>query len=341
MRIAHFAPFAPHRAGLYETTRDMIVAERLAGAQSELVDVGVLGEKRRVGERDTRGREGHEVVALDYDDVTDYDIYVCNGGIPESFLARTSAPVVQIMHGRPESSFRLSQRSELPVYDLYARRARDPRWCMWVTLWSEHLPYWRVLIPSEKLRATTNPPCDLELYTPVGPRHEWDPPGRHNVLVADLWRPDADPFHTVHGLIEAADHIEGLRVHLYACRPPLGPWEHVFRHMRERGILGETKGQMLNFERVLRAADVVVTPHRIATRLVREALACGTPVVAGDPCRHTPHTTLPDHPRWLMGALGGALELPGEPRELARPFGLDLFGPEILALYDEALSEVH
>jgi len=31
MKIAHFAIFSPHAAGLYETTKELIQAERLAG----------------------------------------------------------------------------------------------------------------------------------------------------------------------------------------------------------------------------------------------------------------------------------------------------------------------
>ena len=86
----------------------------------------------------------------------------------------------------------------------------------------------------------------------------------------------------VHGLLLLARRRRGVRIHLYAMQPPLGPWEHLLAALRRAGALGETKGMMREIAARYRAADVVVTPHRIATRIVREAAACGATVVTGE-----------------------------------------------------------
>lgn len=328
MKVAHFAPFAPHRCGLYESVRDLMVAERLAGLEPALVDTGVEG-KRQVGAED-RG-----VKALDYDDALDADLLATHTEIPASFLARTKAPVVHVIHGRPESSFRIQQRGGAPILDLYARWAKDQRWRSFVTLWTEHVPYWAPLV-NGKLRATSSPPCDLGLYSREGPQHPWNPRGLVNVLVADQWRDDADPYHAVHGLLLLANFLPGLRVHLYACQTPLGPWEHLIRALRERGILGETKGVMLGFDEVLRAADCVVSPHRIGTRVIREALAVGTPVVAPG-CRHTPWSGFGPHDP--EGYADWTLRCLESPRETsAEDFALPRIGQELAAIYQQAIS---
>jgi len=44
---------------------------------------------------------------------------------------------------------------------------------------------------------------------------------------------------------------------------------------------------------VYRAADILLTPHVIATRVVREACASGIPMIAGIGCRYTPYTANP------------------------------------------------
>ena len=49
--------------------------------------------------------------------------------------------------------------------------------------------------------------------------------------------------------------------------------------LREQESLGECLGLIQGLDNVYRAADVLITPHRIATRSVREALACGLEVV--------------------------------------------------------------
>lgn len=281
MRIAHFAPWAPHRCGLYETVRDIILAERALGHEAELVDVGVEGEGKHIGQEDARPTG--TVTARGYDwAARNADIFVVSGGIEESFVARTKQSLVHILHGRPASSFALDLRSGdvAGPYDLIVRRLARSRWKLAVSLWPEHLPYWGLVLPREKLRSTSGPPVDLAAFTPDGPRHEFAGPGPH-VLIADLWRDDwPGPFELLHALAAVSPDVR-FQIHVYAARDPLGPWKYLFRGLRRQGRLGEVRGHMLGIEKVYRGADLVISGHGIATRVVREAAACGTPVIAG------------------------------------------------------------
>ena len=106
--------FGPGRSGMYETTKDMIKAERLVGHTSELVDIGVEG-KRRYGALDPRG--GCHVIVKRFDEVKDFDLFVSHGSMHESEIKASGAPIVQITHGRPLMSFRASQSDpKQPVY---------------------------------------------------------------------------------------------------------------------------------------------------------------------------------------------------------------------------------
>lgn len=349
MRIAHFLPFAPGQCGMYETARDMIKAERLAGHEVEMVDTGLEG-KRRLGAVDDRA--GCLVKTRDYADVSKFDLFVLNGNIPEKFLAKTSAPLVQIMHGRPESSFRLQQTdARSPVYDIYLSRVHTPRMRLFITLWQEHAAYWSLIIPPHKLAATKHPPCDLDLYCPEGERHAWNPSGQQNILVADIWRPDGDPFHIAHGLFLAAHSDAPLswKVHFCGCLPQLGPWQHLFQALRRAGVLGETCGMMRNIIARYRAADLVITGHGIATRAAREALACGCTLLAPESSRYAKFTYRRDDPGSIASRTEMALAaLRQEPEQLkqdalatARRFDLVAFGKDITALYEHALSGEH
>jgi glycosyltransferase involved in cell wall biosynthesis len=328
---------------MYETVRDMIAAERLAGHTSELVDTGVDGE-RAIGGVDDRG--GCRIETRRYSDVADFNVFVPSVELPPFFTEPTQAPIVAILHGRPESSFRLQQTDpKAPVYDLVAAKAANPRVKRLVSLWPEHLPYWCTIVPTEKLVSTTAPPCDLSLYAPDGPRHEFAAAdrGQVNILVADIWRPDADPFHVAHGLLLVAGRVDGLKVHFYACQSPLGPWRYVFEAFQRVGALGETNGMMADLDQVMRACDLVVTPHRIATRIIRESLACGVPVVAGTPCQWTPYQAMPGDPLSVASVVEDVIEDdPATMREAARDmaavFGLDRIGPELIAIYEQAIG---
>lgn len=281
MRIVHVAPFAPGRCGLFESVADLIRGERRLGHEAALVDSGVAGEGPHYG-----GSTADGIVAERPQAAAGADVLVTHTApSPEVLRAAGDAPRVHVIHGRPESSFRLSQRGgDSPVYDLYARWAREGKVARWVTLWPEHLPYWRALLPADRLVSTSAPPCDLARWTPDGPSHFWRPAGTWNVLIADPWRAvsDGDPYHIVHGLLLLAQKRPGLRVHFCGLQTPLGPWEHLLAALRRAGALGETCGMMKDIASRYRAADVVLTPHRIATRIVREASACGATVVTGE-----------------------------------------------------------
>ena len=344
VKIAHFAPFAPHQCGLYETVRDMIRAERLEGHVAELVDIGIDGA-RAVGKIDDR--PGCLVRAHDYHEVKAFDIFVSNTSIPETFIEATKAPIVQVAHGRPESSFRLSQKNpeKHPVYALYYSRARRDRWRKFVTLWPEHVPYLSVLIPPEKIMAV-EAPCDTDIHAPAGPTMQFKDRGSINFLVADIWRDDADPYFIAHALICSAAKDADFKVHFCAVRTPLGPWDYILRKMKDLGILGDVYGHIRGLDHVLRAADVVATPHTIATRLVRESLACGTPVVAPLGNRFAQWTGSGTDPERMGVEMAGIREeLRTNPasrglqaRQMADVFSLRIFGERIIRIYQEVLD---
>lgn len=330
MKIAHVAPFAPGRCGLYESVRDLMAGERRLGHEAVLVDSGVVGEGAHYDQADG------DVVAGRPEAARGCDVLVTHTApSPAVREAAGDVPVVHVIHGRPESSFRLNQRKPgvSPVYDLYAKWAREKTVAQFVTLWPEHLPYWRAIL-GDLVVSTGAPPCDLTRWSSHGPKHVWRTPGEKHVLVADPWGRDdvEDPYHVAHGLLLAAQRRPGIRVHFYGISGALGPWEHLFRAFRQANALGETCGMMRDIASRYRAADVVVTPHRIATRIVREAAACGATVVTGEPrafrVRWGSYGSDPLDPESVCDAVLLAIDHPSAP-EVAR-YDCRLIAAELL-----------
>jgi len=343
--IAHYVPFAPGRCGLYETTRDILVAERLLGHEAILIDAGVPGEDSRAGEVDARG--DHAIEAHSHVAAADCDILVTHTDVPDRWARRLGVPVVHIVHGRPVVSFTTSCDKQNNVYGLYRRWGQDPLRRRIVTLWREHLPYLEALIPADKLATTSAPPLDRSRYPREGEVHDFGSrKGALNILIADVHRPDNSPYHLVHGLALAAPLLPGLRVHLYALPcDPSSPWQYLLRHLRSLGILGEAKGMMRGIDRVYRAADLVLTTAQIGTRIVREAWSCGTPVVAAAPNRHARITYTPGDPESIADAVRRGAQYvaycegrPDECERYAEPFGLERVGPELIEIYEAALE---
>lgn len=357
MKVAHFAPFAPQRAGIYEAARDMVRADRAAGIDALFVDTGpVMGGVRSARtEGAIDDRAGFTVKTAKLADAETADVIFCHDAPPQEFLAHTDMPMVWALHGRPLYCFRSETDRKGPSYSNVEQIAAWPRAKRLVTFWREHLPYWRVIVPPEKLRCTDDPVVDTLRFNPDGPAHEFaeDVRGQFNVLIADAWRSDVDMYEIAHGPLAAADAIPGLRVHFYSvdgngksvdgAEPVLEPWGIIFEKYRRVGIRGEVKSRVPDIESVYRACDVLLTPHRIATRVMAEALCCGLPVIAAKRCRYTDYTCLPEEPESVGRAL---VEVSRVTKGKRRGFALGAstyfesqrFAAKMAAIYVEAME---
>ncbi|MFH1569789.1 MAG: hypothetical protein ABIL09_17465 [Gemmatimonadota bacterium] len=289
MKVAHFAPFAPRACGLYEAARDFVLADQLAGRSAIFVDVGSVGDggayqPPRPGAEDVR--RSWTLRVSPQDEALSADLWVVHNCINDrAFSARAGQPMVWVLHGRPVDCFRPEfWRRGAASYSTYAEVAAWPRVRRLLTLWPEHAPLWAPIVPAGKLAVLPAPPIDQDLYSPDGPVHEFAPEhrGEFHVLIADSWRED-DPYYLVHGVALAARKIPGLRLHLYSCEQPSGPWDHLYRHLRGLGVLGETRGRMGDMDHLYRAVDLVLTHNFSVSRIVAEALSCGTAVLAAAP----------------------------------------------------------
>jgi len=353
LRIAHFAPFAPHMAGIYEAARDMVLADRLAGRTAEFVDTGAtVGGVRQPGQIGAEdARPSSTLVTVDPLAVEGFDLFVLHDDIGNTFLRRNSVPIVGVIHGRPLAS------RDSGGWDFVADLAARSRVKRLITLWPRHVPFWAAVVAPEKLRALPAPLIDQEQFSATGPAHEFPTglKGEFNVLVADSWR-EIDPWELLHGLLLAAPRIPGLRVHTYAVEgvgePKRVPrcWDYVFQAMDRAGIRGEVCDRLTPASRamdtVYRACDLVASPHVIATRIIGEALSCGTAVLAAQGNEFAQYTCQPGDPPAVVDALVSAWQswkrygrgLDGLVAEAARAFAPATFAERIGLIYREALT---
>jgi len=280
MRIAHVAVVTPHRAGLYETTRDLVAAERRIGLDARIVDPV----------NDVEMAEDRGVPIAERAFAGECDVIVNHSGLGDD-LNRTQLPIIHVLHGRPCSSFLLEQAGKIPVYTYLRKVSKDDRFKAFVTFWPEFMAYWSAILPEAKLRCVTAP-VDLDLWTPHGPTgyQFHGRGGLINVVCASMWREDRTPYHIINAFYLFAQGVRGAKLHVYA-QPQGSAWDVLKGQLREAGVLGEVAGFVNGLENVYRAADVAITPHRIATRSVREPLACGCNVVMAPGNRYRLHPT--------------------------------------------------
>jgi len=357
MKIVHFAPFAPNGSGMYEAARDMVHADVLMGHRAYLVDTGSTPSDSifpTFAENPKDDRGGFNLPIISYEEAQDADVMVGHVSMPDDWIVSSRAPLIWMLHGRPLDCFRTEQNYTIKKsYSWLAQRAKWPRVKKMVTMWQEHVPYWQAIIPPNKLICLDPPPMDETRFCKEGIKHviQGKDIGDWNILIADSWREDVDTYEIMTGAIEASKHVKGIRIHNYAMKikqdsiAVVDPWNLIFDYATKLGAQGEIYGRVGNMEQIYRSMDIVLTPHRIATRIVGEALCCGIPVITGSPSQWSRWWCIPEDAISVVHAI---INLTGELRnskggvdryvkQKADMFSLASWGRRINALYNEVV----
>ena len=315
LNVVHCVPVSPHQCGMYETARELVVAERKLGINAHLYDPRpterrVRGRKQIVNSQDVKcpkcenefkaevhapiptsvpawtGDRGASICDLHF--ALTSDVIVSHSGLPDEDFKECKIPRIHVAHGRPNSSYRIERSGQTAIYDMYRKMADDPRWKYLITLWPGYGQYWELVFPRVKEFPSF---VDLEKWCPAETKHDFgDLGGAINVVVTDIWRMDKDPFHVLNAFVLFEKKHPGAKIHFYGLDGDGRGRDTMINALKERGICGQVAPMVKNLEEVYRAADMMITPHTIATRTVREALACGLNVVAGLGNPFTPYT---------------------------------------------------
>ena len=314
LKIAHVVPFTGRGScGMYGTAYDLMMAEMVKGhipfvydprpSKQEYLDKikdSLKNNPELAGENqiksNTRVEIGHEeagVCSVDYNFVKDeIDFIVSHSGLDSKLSGEGyNTPYIHIAHGRPYSSFLLEQTDQIPIYSLYRHLDQNENLKRVITLWEPYKDYLELLFKETPIEVF-NAPVDLSFWKPIDTDFDFSgEKGEINIVCADIWRLDKDPYYIFHGFREFAKRYPEAKLHVYGCRLESG-WNCFMDALKYEGHTGELAGlvppdYLLN---VFNAADIVITPHKIATRTVREPLACGTQLVAGNGNPYTKYT---------------------------------------------------
>jgi len=345
MKIVHFTPFAPMACGLYEAARDMVVADKLAGHEVFVVDVGTTINNQHtpgvIGKEDKRN--GTNIVSADPIVARHADLLIAHSGVPDPWFSVCQTPMIWVLHGRPAACFKPEQFKRGHSYTLMADIATWPRVKVLLSFWPFHTKYWNSIISEEKLVCLPAPPIDSNRFNSNGPEHDFGAKrGKWNIVIADSWREDVDLFEITNGAIECAKNTPGVKFHFYGVENPLPPcWDRLLLVLQQLGALGDVWDRRPNIEEVYRAADMVLSPHRIVTRIIGEALSCGTPVIAARGCEFATWTCIPEELEDVASIIQEAISqlsinrkgIKHQVKEVAKAFSLIEYNKEMEKIY--------
>lgn len=345
--IAHFSVFSPNLSGMYATVKDMIRAERMQGIDAQFIDYNI----------DSEGHTFSRVGLIDEDIITqspewaykEADILIRHSLIVEPII-QVGKPIIMAMHGRPEYSYMLEHYGLSPVMSIMCNHETDNTYVAYISFWQEHESFWSLMMPERKVHYLPSV-VDLKRFNPEGIKYfsnSWN--GKPNILVTDLWREDITPFNVILAAAEFKKrYCKDAKLHIFGLpSPKRGFVSRYGQKLKDAGITGETNTLVPFMENVYRAADILVTPHKIATRVIREAMASGLSIVAGSGC---PYTTYVADARdtsafahqinrcWTTLQLDTKKKMRKVIRERAeKEFGYEALGKAMLKLGNEILS---
>jgi len=287
LKVAHFAGHHPHACGQYHTVKDLVLAEQARGINAGFVNCKVDAKGQAYSQG---GLKDGELRLFSEKWAIDADIIVRHTCIPQN-VEHSGKPIIMCLHGRPESSFMLEWLDVMKVWSLITMKANKTRnYEAVVYFWEEYKDIWETYMPVDKLHYVPAT-VDLEKFNPKGKRYDftkWS--GRPNIIVADKFRHDITPFNVMQAAARfQKDYCPEARLHCFGL-PPSKKSSILITGLNKAGVMGKAHTNVSNLDEIFRSADMLITPHVIATRVIREALASGLPIVAGTGCKYTPFT---------------------------------------------------
>jgi SAM-dependent methyltransferase len=289
IRIAHFAAFCPGRTGQYATVKDMIKAERAVGIDAQFIATSI--DAKKIAKCEAVKEDGW-LHTKEPEWAKSADILMRHSCIPDEY-STLGIPIMMALHGRPESTFIIEFVDLMKVYQLLVLIRDDPRYKGWITFWKSHEFFHKLKVPEDSLYYVPAM-IDLDEYKPEGTRVGFGKTsGSPNIIVADMWRHDMTPYAVLYAAaLFKSKYCPSAKVHIFGV--PKTKCDALMLTLKNDGILGSQMGLAKPMSNVYRGGDLLITPHNIATRVVRESLACGLPIVAGS---SNPYTDFKADPR--------------------------------------------
>lgn len=349
IKAAHFLNFTPHQAGIYGTARDLILAERKQGIDAQAID---YGNGMNAPQRHSRVwcKDGEvETISPEWA-VKEADIIVRHSAIPQRVFD-THKPIVMPLHGAPEYTFMLEHTGETRTLKEIIVSAENPDYKAFITFWPQNVFVWQTLLPGKKVLYIP-PSVDLDFFKPEGKKWKFDKGGDFNIVITNVWRKEYETPYSV--LFAAAKWVRekhpSARVHVFGVpqdnvKYPKndGPVNRTLLTLQKQGLVGSCHGLVPNLDEVYRSADMLVTPHVLASRTVRESLACGCPIVAATGNKFTPYVAHPKDIDGFVDAIDRCFNDKSDKRTAARKmaekeFNLDQVGQAMNRVFLEILK---
>ena len=272
-------------AYINEASRDMARADVQAGHNVYFIDAGITIkgklEKPQIGAIDNRA--GFKLETANPTLLDDADIIIMHTGVSDSYLVRNQAPLLWVVHGRPLACFRPERMGNGQSYSLYNTVSNWKRTKGMLYFWKEFQPHWEGIFNNKDI-ILDYPVIDENRFSITKAQSVLKSKGKINILVCDSAREDIDNYELTIGLCEAAKVNPEIKVHFYGIDMVDGKLSNCYNlllgKLKALGALGDVSGRVTEMEKIFNSVDCIISPNKIITRTIGEALSCGVPVIS-------------------------------------------------------------
>lgn len=339
--VAHFAAFCPNVTGQYATVKDLIKAERSVGIDAQFIATSI--NNKRIANIETEKKKDGWLESCNPEWAKKADVIMRHSCIPDKYKS-LGIPIIMCLHGRPESTFIIEFVGLMKIYKLISEVREDSRYKGWITFWEEHRFFHEQKLPKDRIYYVPAM-VDLDEYNPKGKRVNFT--GSPKILIADMWRHDTTPYTMLYAAAKFKEqYCPESEVHVVGV--PEKKADSLIRLMKKNGVITNMTHRVKPMSNVYRGADLLITPHNIATRVIREALACGLPVVSGEPSKYTKFAANPKNINAFAEEMNKCWKrikkdsqlMKKEARETAeREFNIENAGKAVLAAIEDVLEK--
>jgi len=326
VKVAHFLRYGKHQAGIYGTARDLILAERMCGIDAQAIDFG--GPDRPLCSR--VGIKDGDVTTVAPEWAKSADVLVRHSIVPVE-IQKLNIPTILTLHGTPEYTYRLELAGKNKVLREVIQSAAKATAIL--TFWKEHIFEWQTLLNGREIHYCP-PTVNLKEFNPDGKKYDLGA-DTINIVSTGVWRNEYRlPYQAIWAAAELVAQDPRLKLYVFACPAKKGekeaPTERLMHQLKKAGLVERAVATVNNLPEIYRGADIALSAHTVASRTVREALACGCPVVAETGNKFTPYTANSNNRHDFMSAIKLCIEdikkCKEEVRQTARHIAEDSFG---------------
>lgn len=288
LRIAHWCNWAPHISGMFETTRELIMAEnRIEGVLAGFCETPVPGSPDQVIKRAAEGGRA-DPMHPDFRSqgwgwaMKFADIHV----VHSTRLGRVGElkPRAFFIHGAVEACL----ESELQPSDRTASFSSAGGYiakssATFVTN-ERSRRFWSSYDYTGEKVHRVNKGIDLGWWQRT--KTQQDLGGEPSVLYGEIWRGIKHPLHLFYAVEEIYKENPDVRINVWGCNLKKEFWRNIITALRFDEFLGKRglRGIVDYPEHFYTRGDVLVSPsvYGDVTRVHQEAMACGCPVICWD-----------------------------------------------------------